>query len=244
MNMVLTPTLGIIFMDFWWVVIPGVLLGMYAQMKLSSVFGHFSRIPVSSGMTGAQAARQILNRANLEDVDVLEIPGKLSDHYDPLKRRLCLSQEVYHGRSIAALGVAAHEAGHALQHQSAYAPLHLRMALVPITQFASGMYMFIFLAGIAAQVLLNATGVMDLCLLLIIGIFSIITLFQLITLPVEFDASSRAKKVLFDMGMISPQERSGVSKVLGAAAMTYVAAMVTSMLQLLQFVLIFLGRRN
>ncbi len=232
------PLLGFIFANYWWVVIPGLLLGLYAQMKLSRTFGHYSQVQAESGKTGAQSARQILDRAGLQSVDVLEVPGRLSDHYDPIRKRLCLSGDVFHGRSLAALGVAAHEAGHALQHQAAYAPLHLRMALVPVTQLASNMYLPIFLVGVVAQ------GLWNHCLLLIIGIFSILTLFQLITLPVEFDASARAKRVLFDMGLISNRERGGVAKVLNAAAMTYVAAMVTSALQLLQFVLLFLGRRD
>ena len=155
--------------------------------------------------------------------------GKLSDHYDPTKRALFLSTDNYHGNSIAAVGVAAHEAGHALQHQSAYAMLNLRMALVPITQFSSTAYGIILLLGFFL-------GMMKVMLPIVIVLFSIITLFQLITLPVEYDASARAKEQLFRLGLVRETERAGVSKVLHAAALTYVAALVSSVLTLLYYI--------
>src|SRR6478752_3610124 len=129
--------LGIILGDYWWFAIPGLLLGLYAQAKLSSTYGKYSQVSNASGMTGAQAAREVLDSAGLQSMPVNEVGGHLTDHYDPTKRALFLSSENYHGNSIAAVGVAAHEAGHALQHQAAYAPLDLRMAMVPVTQFAS-----------------------------------------------------------------------------------------------------------
>jgi Zn-dependent membrane protease YugP len=153
-----------------------------------------------------------------------------------MRKALFLSEENYSGKSLAALGVAAHEAGHALQHKAAYAPLKLRMMLVPATQFASSAYIPIILLGIFVQ------GLFPLMISLAIGIFSVITLFQLITLPVEFDASKRAKEQLLRIGLVREQEASGVGKVLNAAGMTYVAAMVTSALQLFQFVLLAQGR--
>lgn len=219
--------------QFWWVAIPGLLLGLYAQFKLQSVYKRYRAMAASSGMTGAQAARLILDQAGLTGMQIHETPGQLSDHYDPRKKALFLSHDIYHGRSIASVGVAAHEAGHALQHKAAYAPLHWRMAMVPITQFASGAYLPIFLIGLF-------TGMMKLALPIIIGVFIVISLFQLVTLPVEFDASARAKQELQRLGVIQGPDGAGVSKMLNAAALTYVAALITSLLTLLQYVLMFM----
>jgi uncharacterized protein len=219
------------FLPYWWIIIPGMILGIYAQIKLMSTYSKYTKIPTARGLTGAAAARAILDQAGLNDIAVNEIQGQLTDHYDPTKKELCLSAENYHGDSLAAVGVAAHEAGHALQHQAAYAPLELRMALVPITQFASFAYTGIILLG-------WILGTFKMFLGVAIAIFAVISIFQIITLPVEFNASSRAKKLLYNMGLIQPDEREGVSKVLNAAAMTYVAAMVASVLQLIQYVMI------
>ena len=160
---------------------------------------------------------------------VEEIPGHLSDHYDPTKRALFLSSDNFHGRTVAAVGVAAHESGHALQHQAAYGLFNVRMALVPVTQFASMAYMGIFFVGLFL-------GLLKIVLPIIIVIFAVMTLFQLVTLPVEYDASRRAKEQLFRLGLVHEQERAGVSKVLDAAALTYVAALVSSMLTLLYYI--------
>lgn len=211
------------------VMLPGMLIGLWAQMKLHRAFNKYSQVPVSSGLTGAQAAREILDQAGLSNVPVAEVPGKLSDHYDPTKRALFLSSDNFHGNSIAAVGVAAHESGHALQHQAAYAMLNLRMALVPITQFASSAYMGLLLLGFIL-------GLMKIMLPIIIIIFAIITVFQLVTLPVEYDASARAKEQLFRLGLVRETERDGVAKVLDAAALTYVAALITSVLTLLYYI--------
>ncbi|MBU6409607.1 MAG: zinc metallopeptidase [Verrucomicrobia bacterium] len=213
---------------FYVVLAPGLLLGIWAQIKLSHAYGKYSRQPVDSGMTGAQAAREILDEAGLTDVPVAEIPGHLTDHYDPVKRALFLSPDNFEGRTVAAVGVAAHEAGHALQHQASYALFNFRMALVPVTQFASTAYLGIFFAGLFF-------GFLQIALPIIIVIFSILTLFQLVTLPVEFDASRRAKAQLFRLGLVHEHERAGVSRVLNAAGLTYVAALVTSILQLLYY---------
>ncbi len=218
-------------LDYWWLTIPGLLLGIYAQIKLSSAYRKYSQIGTASGMTGAQAAREILDREGLYNVPVEETPGRLTDHYDPTKKALFLSSENFHGQSIAAIGVAAHESGHALQHKAAYAPLEIRMTLVPITQFASVAWQGILILGLILGNFYKFLGIS-------IAIFAVISLFQLVTLPVEFDASRRAKKRLFEMGLIQGPEREGVSKVLSAAAMTYVAGMVSSVLTLLQLVLI------
>ncbi|HEY0454994.1 MAG TPA: zinc metallopeptidase [Verrucomicrobiae bacterium] len=220
-----------IFASYWWFVIPGLILGFYAQMRLMSAYGKYREIGSALGITGAKAAREILDNAGLYEVPVEEVPGELTDHYDPAKRALFVSSQNFNGTSLAAVGVAAHEAGHALQHQASYAPLKLRMALVPVTQFASVAWMGILLLGM----FLHMFNVLAPIAVLI---FAIIAFFQLVTLPVEFDASRRAKERLFSLGLIRPEERDGVKKVLSAAALTYVAALVTSVLQLLQFVMI------
>jgi Zn-dependent membrane protease YugP len=214
---------------YWAFLIPGLLLGIWAQMKLSHAYGKYSQVPVDSGMSGAEAARAILDRAGLNNVPVEEIPGHLTDHYDPTKRALFLSSNNFHGQTVAAVGVAAHEAGHALQHQAAYGLFNFRMAIVPITQFASMAYMGIFFVGIFL-------GLLKVVLPIIIVIFAVITLFQLVTLPVEYDASRRAKEQLFRLGLVHEHERAGVSKVLDAAALTYVAALVSAMLNLLYYI--------
>lgn len=218
---------------WWWFFIPGLLLGLYAQMRLTSAYGRYSRVPTNSGLSGAQAAREILDNAGLHSMPINEVGGHLTDHYDPMKKALFLSSDNYHGRTLAAVGVAAHEAGHALQHKAAYAPLNLRMALVPITSFASNAAMWISIGGMFFGLAKLAwAGVI---------VFGIIFLFQLITLPVEFDASRRAKDQLLALGLIDNQERSGVSSVLGAAALTYVAGMVSALFTLLHFIMILRG---
>ena len=214
---------------YWFFAIPGLLIGIWAQMKLSSAYGKYSQVPVDSGMTGAQAAREILDRAGLTSVPVEEVPGHLTDHYDPTKRALFLSSDNFHGQTVAAVGVAAHESGHALQHQAAYGLFNFRMAIVPITRFASAAYGGIFLIGMFM-------GLLKIVLPIIIVTFSVMTLFQLVTLPVEYDASRRAKDQLFRLGLVHEHERAGVSKVLDAAALTYVAALVSSILTLLYYI--------
>src|SRR5581483_4307305 len=175
--------------------IPGLLLGIWAQIKLHHAYGKYSQVPVDSGMTGAEAARKILDSAGLHETPVEEVPGHLSDHYDPTKRALFLSSDNFHGQSVAAVGVAAHEAGHALQHQAAYGLFNVRMALVPVTNFASVAYTGILFLG-------YFMGFFGMALWIIIATFSVITLFQLVTLPVEFDASRRAKEQLFRLGLV------------------------------------------
>ncbi len=227
------------FLDPLWLLfaIPGLLIGIYAQIKLSSAYARYSRQGVESGLSGAEAAREILDQAGLNDVPIQEVGGHLTDHYDPTKRALFLSSENFRGRSLAAVGVAAHESGHALQHQAAYAPLNIRMALVPITQFASMAYLGIFFVGM----FLHAFNVV---LPIIIAIFTILALFQLVTLPVEFDASRRAKEQLFRLGVVRENERGAVNKVLNAAALTYVAALVSSVMQLLYYISLARNNRN
>lgn len=198
------------------------ILGLVAQVRVKGAFKKYSKIRASANITGAEAARQILHMAQIDDVEVSEINGMLGDHYDPMKKRLCLSSDVYHQPSIAAVGIAAHEAGHAIQHARAYAPLKARMALVPITQFASQLLPFIMIGGLFFGMLgLVKLGVV---------VYLVLTLFQLITLPVEFDASRRAKIVLGELGIVQAgAESAGVSRVLNAAALTYVAAFIAAL---------------
>lgn len=211
------------------------LLGLYAQMRVKGAFGKYSKVRATSGITGAQAAREILNAAQIHDVEVREINGMLGDHYDPVHKRLCLSSEVYNTPSVAALGIAAHECGHAVQHARAYAPLKWRMTVVPVTQVASQMLPFVIIGGFFFQI----TGLITLGIIC----YAVLALFQLITLPVEFDASKRAKVILQQMGIIQPGgEAAGVNTVLNAAALTYVAAFVAALGNLIWLFLI--SRRN
>lgn len=231
--------LGLFIMPWDWLLLPGLLLGLYAQMKLMSTYKRYSQQPLGAGVSGAEAARLILDRNGLREVPVERVPGHLTDHYDPIKRALFLSEANYFGRSVAAVGVAAHEAGHALQHQAAYLPLQVRMAMVPATNFATKAFFIIFLGGI----LLTMFGILHPVLFgkilpYAIGAYAVITLFHLVTLPVEFDASRRAKQVLLRLGLIRDGEAPAVSRVLGAAAMTYVAALIASVLELLRLVMI------
>jgi hypothetical protein len=216
---------------YWLFAIPGLILGMYAQFKLMGTYSRYVRTPTARGLTGAQAARAILDNAGLHHMPVHEVGGHLTDHYDPTKKALFLSSENFHGHSIAAVGVAAHEAGHALQHKAAYAPLQLRMLMVPVTRFATFAWMGILILG-----LVLGGAYFGKFLGIAIAIFAVLTAFQVITLPVEYDASRRAKAQLLNLGLVHPQESGGVAKVLNAAALTYVAAMITSVLQLLHLI--------
>jgi Zn-dependent membrane protease YugP len=218
---------------YWFFLLPGLLLGFYAQIRLSSAYNRYIRMGLATGASGAEAAREILDRAGLQNMAVNAIPGHLTDHYDPIKKALFLSEENFHGRSIAAVGVAAHEAGHALQHQAAYAPLQLRMAMVPLTSFATRASFFLFFGGLLL-------GFTKLALLAVV-IYGVIAAFQLVTLPVEYDASRRAKEKLLSLGIVQQNEAGAVSSVLNAAALTYVAAMVSSLLTFLYWLSILRG---
>lgn len=208
-------------------------LTIWAQFKVKSTFKKFTSEIASSGMTGAEVARRILDQNGLHDIPVEPVPGKLTDHYDPMARAVRLSEPVYYENSISAVSVAAHECGHAIQHKEAYGALVLRHKMFPVTNFASGIAPLLLIAGL----LLKMGG------LLLIGIilFSAAVAFQIVTLPVEFNASSRAKNILLSQGMISNLEERGVSKVLNAAAMTYVAATLYAIMELIHFVLLFLN---
>src|SRR5438128_661145 len=211
-----------------WLLYVGVplIIGLWAQIRVSGAFRKWGAVRASSNITGAEAAREILQAAQIGDVDVVETNDYLGDHYDPTSRRLCLSSNVYNTPSVAALGIAAHETGHAIQHAKSYAPLMARMTIVPITSVASRMLPFVILGGF----IFHITG------LITLGIYCyvILLVFQIITLPVEFDASRRAKIIVQQMGIIQPgAEAAGVSKVLNAAALTYVAAFIAALGNLL-----------
>jgi len=209
-------------MNFLLLVLIPIFIGMYAQMRISSAYQKNSRIRARSGCTGREVAELVLRSAGIGDVRVQEIAGHLTDHYDPARKVLALSSENFNGTSLAALGVAAHEAGHALQHQQHYAPLKLRMALIPVTTFASQLLPIVMLAGFFLFHSIAAIYVG-------VGIYLVLTLFQLVTLPVEFNASARAKVQLKRLGVISASEMGGVDETLDAAAFTYVAAFISSL---------------
>lgn len=220
-------------------VLIGVLICLAASGRVNSVFSRYSRVRSHSGMTGREAAEQILHRNGIYDVQVIHIPGNLTDHYNPGNKTLGLSDTVYNSSSVAAIGVAAHECGHAVQHATGYAPLSIRGALVPVANFGSAMAWPLILIGLLMN---GQTAVMLINLGIIL--FSAAVLFQVVTLPVEFNASNRAVKVLESSGMLYPEEVSSVKKVLGAAALTYVASAASMILQLLRLVIIGGRKRN
>lgn len=215
-------------------ILPPVLLGLWAQHRVQSTYAQARQIPAQ--LSGAAAARHVLDSAGLRDVEIEQVGGFLSDHYDPRHRVLRLSPEVYQGRTLASVGIAAHEAGHAIQHARHYAPLTIRNAAVPIANFGSSVAMIVFLfgAGIFGKYAILAG----------IAGFAAVVFMQLVNLPVEFDASARAKDQLVALGIVSPQDMGPVKTVLSAAALTYVAATLQSVMQLAYYALIFLGGRR
>ena len=208
-----------------YLIVPAI-IGIWAQIRVSGAFSKWSKVRATSNISGAECAREILQAAQIQDVDIVETNDFLGDHYDPSKKKLCLSSNVFNTASVAALGIAAHETGHAIQHAKAYAPLKARMAIVPLTMVASQVLPFILIGGLWFRM----TG------LITLGIYcyGILLIFQLITLPVEFDASRRAKIILQQMGIVQPgSEMAGVNNVLNAAALTYVAAFIAALGNLL-----------
>lgn len=215
-------------------------LSAFASMKVRSAYNRYSQVPASSGYTGAEVAQRILDLNNIRDVSIHATPGHLTDHYDPSNRRLVLSEENYYGTSVAALGVAAHECGHAIQHKQLYGPLQWRMAAVGITGIASQIMMWVPLLGLAGGLIPYKVAITVMAVAM-----GILMLFQLVTLPVEFDATARAKKVLAGTGAVAQgEEFRAMSKVLDAAALTYVAAFVSSLGYFLYYVLQMLGGRG
>lgn len=217
-------------------VIPGLLLGLWAQMRVSSAFKKYSAVHAHNGMSAEEVARSMLNRSGCGEVSVRTVSGNLTDHYDPRNNTLRLSDGVYGSTSVAAIGVAAHECGHAMQQHEGYAPLKLRSALVPVVNLGSNLYFPIFLLGL----------VFSWEPLLYVGIacFALTLVFALVTLPVEFNASSRALSVLEEQGYLSRDEMDGARAVLNAAALTYVAAAISSLLQLVRLLIIARDRRD
>ncbi len=229
-----------LYMDYWYLVLvlPAVLVSLWAQIKVKSTFSKYSNKTVGNRMTGADVSRYI-QRVNGIHTDVEAVAGELSDHFDPRGNVIRLSQPVYGRSTVAAIGVAAHETGHALQHAEGYAPVKIRTKMVPVTNFASGISPILILVGIVTSMEpLAYAG---------IALFSVATLFQLVTLPVEFNASNRAVAALETSGQFTEEELKGVKKVLTAAALTYVAALLVSLMSLLRLILLVGGnnrRRN
>ena len=209
------------------VMLPGMLISGAASLAVRAAFNRYSQVASRRGITGAQAAQTLLQRAGIDDVTIIPTDGDLSDHYNPSNRQLALSENVYNSSSVAAIGIACHEAGHAIQHAEKYAFLGMRTALVPLAGIGSSLGYVVMLVGL----LMSKTP------LLLVGaaLFSLVLLFQVITLPVEFDASARAKHLVLEAGIVDPDERVGIDRVLNAAALTYVAAVISSMLTLLYF---------
>ncbi len=226
------------FIDYWYVVliVPVMIISMIIQAKMKSTYKKFSAVPVRSGVSGAEMAKRVLSENGIYDVGVTVIDGELTDHYDPKAKMIRLSRNVYDGRSVSSVGVACHEAGHAVQHAQAYFPLLARNSIVPLVNFCSGISWFVlFLGMFMGHELLINLGII---------LFASAAVFQLITLPVEFNASRRAVKALKNSGIMAQDEINGTQKVLSAAAMTYVAALATSIASLLRLILITRGNRR
>jgi hypothetical protein len=212
------------------------IFGLWAQHKVKSTFQRYAQVPEDTGMTGEQVARQILDANGLQNVPVAHTPGMLTDHYDPRKRSVHLSDAVFDEATISSTAVAAHEVGHAIQHAKSYFPMTARSALWPVTAFASSTWTILLLIG-------AVLGSLNLIVVAIV-LYAAVVLFQLVTLPVEFDASRRAAEQLKTLGIANPDEAVGVRKVLTGAALTYVAGALAALSQLMYFVLVFLGNRN
>lgn len=215
---------------------PAILLALWAEVKVKSAYARASKIPAGSGLTGAQTAQRILNFHGINNVAIEPARSFLGDHYDPKHKVLRLSPDVYHGRSLASLGIAAHEVGHAIQDATAYGPLAFRNGLVPMASIGSNLSVGLIIVGL----ILHLTG------LAVVGLalFGVVVLFQLVNLPVEFNASKRARRVLLANGMVTAGEDRVVGKVLSAAAMTYVAATITAVVTLLYYASKVVGRRD
>lgn len=228
-------------MLIWFVlIIIPLLFGLYAQMRVSSAYEKNIQIPSRGQITGREAAAAVLASAGITDVEIVRVEGQLTDHYDPSEKRLALSEHNYDGTSLAALGVSAHEAGHAIQHKVGYAMMSVRQTLVPATQIASGASQLLIIIGIV----LGAKAAGGIFLTLGAVALATICVFQLVTLPVEFDATARAKAQLVNLGIVGRDEMEGVNETLDAAALTYVAAFIASLGSLLHILMILMGSRR
>ena len=223
------------------ILIPAMIFAFVAQFKVKSTFDKYDKVRSARGMTGAEVARKILDMNGLSHVRVEHVRGELTDHYDPRTNVVRLSESTYYSNSVAAIGVAAHEVGHAVQHATGYAPIKLRTAIIPMTRIGSGLAMPLFMIGLLLSYLSYGSLFGDYFMFAGIILFSFSTLFQLVTLPVEFNASHRALKTLEDNGILVGSDLSGARHVLSAAAMTYVAALATSLAYLLRFIIIAMG---
>ena len=220
-----------------WVLLPSLLISGFFSIRVKAAFKKYSRVGSMNGYTGAQAARKLLDRAGLHHVDVVQTSGFLSDHYNPMSKQLVLSQDVFHGSSVASIGIAAHEAGHAIQDAENYGPLRMRSSLVPLCTVGNTLGYIVMVLGLVMLYASGGVGIGKYVVYAGCGLFSLVLLFQLVTLPVEFDATRRAKEIVVDAGIIYREERVGMDKVLNAAAMTYVAAMVSTLLTLAYYIL-------
>lgn len=247
MGIILYGTFGLLY-AFWdptyWMIIVGGALSLLASAKVKSTYQKYSSKGNAAGITGAQAAQKILAENGIQDVSVRQIGGNLTDHYDPKNKVLSLSTDVYQSTSVAAVGVAAHECGHAIQHQKAYYPLHLRNVFVPVARFGSAISWPMIIIGFFLGGATTGGTIGGYLVQIGIGFFSLAVVFQLITLPVEFNASKRALVALDSQGILTREELKGTKKVLGAAALTYVAGAAAAILQLLRLLYIFGGRRR
>jgi Zn-dependent membrane protease YugP len=226
------------------IMLPALAFALFASWRTRSAFNKYTRVRTLSGLTGAQAAQRLLASAGIGDVEIVPHHGMLSDHYNPVTKKLALSEKVYGVPSVAAVGVACHEAGHAIQHAAGYKPLALRSALVPTANIGSTLGYFVMLGGLMLMMFTGNPQFGQQVVLFGAVLFSAVLLFQLVTLPVEFDASRRAMTQLNELGLVTTGESQGARKVLTAAAMTYVAAALAALTQLAYYALVFLGNRN
>ena len=217
--------------QYWWLLVPAIIFGFIAQMMVRNTYTKYAKIGTQSGLSGAEMARRILDSNNLRDVPVEEVAGRLTDHYDPRTRTLRLSRSVRQGRSVAALGIAAHESGHAIQHSRSYVPLAIRNTVYPVASFGSRLGPLIVLGGLIF-------GIAGPLITIGIALFAFAVFFSILTLPVELNASARAMRILSSSGVMTSDELVGARKVLNAAAMTYVASALASVLTLLRLVLL------
>ncbi len=225
--------------QYWWLLVPGMLLSLIAQWKVKSTYNKYKQVQTRKGVTGAETARYILKAYNINSVRVEQTGGVLTDHYSPHEGVIRLSSAVYNGTDIAALGVAAHEVGHAIQYDKSYFPISIRNTIFPVASLGSNLgYILVILGALFGSM----GGLSQMLILAGIALFSFFVFFTIVTLPVEFDASNRAIKILSGAGFLNGEEIAGAKKVLGAAAMTYVASAISAVLNLLRLVL--MSRRN
>jgi len=221
---------------------PAILLAMWAQMKVKSAYATGSRYRASSGISGAETAQRILNAYGISDVAIEPVRSFLGDHYDPKKKVLRLSPDVYNGRTLTSVGIAAHEVGHAIQDATDYSPLVIRNGLVPMASVGSNISVMLIIGGLILAYLQSQMG--QTVAAIGLGLFGVVVLFQIVNLPVEFNASSRARAILVDQGIVTAQEDRVVAKVLSAAAMTYVAATIVAIMHMLYYASLVFGRRD